>query len=496
MNTPTTRLRIPRRAHTATPPTRYLCEAARSLGVTAADIATPPAHQPIHITARPGEIILIVGPSGSGKTTLLRDASTALAESGWTTLTDTADPLRNLPCIDLVAAAHKRGARSYAAAAEAAMRVLARAGLGEAGVFARRPAELSAGQRHRLRLALLLQRAEHELRRHPQTPVALLIDELGTTLDDATSRAVALLLARFINHHPGAMLLAATLRPSLARLLNPTPTPAPTLAGRASIHASAAPPAPALPPPIIIEPGDRADYRALAPLHYLPGPPATISGILRAVDPATGELIGVLVASMPTLNSSWRRLAWGARYQSRDKPADARRLNDELRCISRVIVDPSWRGLAVARRLVRAYLDAPQTPSTEAIAAMGRAAPFFERAGMTAYPVPRTHRDQRLLSLIEQAGVEPWRLAQPASALDRCTRVWGTRAVHHELHRWANWSRASRTSLNRASTLDLFTAACRNISARRTAYLHTTLTQGPEDRQFREPFQFLCIAQE
>lgn len=159
-----------------------------------------------------------------------------------------------------------------------------------------------------------------------------------------------------------------------------------------------------------IEPGHTADYDALRASHYLSAPPANPVRYLRArID---GETAGVLVVAMPTLNGAWRSVAWGE-PSSRCRRARAHELNRTLRTIARVIVDPRRRGLGIATSLVRAYLCDPDSPRTEAIAAMGAVCPFFARAGMTEVPVPTHAADARLADAMESAGVEPWRL--PAS---------------------------------------------------------------------------------
>ncbi len=199
-------------------------------------------------------------------------------------------------------------------------------------------------------------------------------------------------------------------------------------------------------------PGTRADYAILVPHHYKAGPPATIARtpegqpcIITARDPED-RLAGVLVVSMPTLNSSWRRLAWPGVYNTSDKRLNALAINRSLRCISRVIVDPRFRGLGIARNLVQAYLASALTQRTEAIAAMGNICPFFEAAGMTAYSLPPSLRDARLRDALASVGLETWELLEQASAtralnthpwLAREARVWaggspGTRRFRHD----------------------------------------------------------------
>ena len=182
----------------------------------------------------------------------------------------------------------------------------------------------------------------------------------------------------------------------------------------------------------VIERGSRSDYEALSRFHYRAGPPATIAAVLRAVDHERSLLGGVLVVSMPTLNGGWRELAWPGRYAGCDRRELTARINRELRCISRVVIDPRVRGIGLAVKLVRAYLGAPLTPATEAIAQMGRVSPFFERAGMTAYPLPRQRRDARLADALFARGVGLGGL-DATSALDP--------RVASELVRWARSSR-------------------------------------------------------
>ncbi|MDQ7012966.1 MAG: GNAT family N-acetyltransferase [Planctomycetota bacterium] len=223
-----------------------------------------------------------------------------------------------------------------------------------------------------------------------------------------------------------------------------------------------------------ITPGTRADYDALAHLHYRGGPPATIArsrdgmpAILTARD-EDGRLAGVLVVSMPTLNGSWRSLAWPGAYTSGDKRRDALEINRTLRCISRVIVDPRFRGQGVARTLVRTYLDEPLTPRTEAIAAMGHVCPFFAAAGMTAYPLPPSARDARLLDALASVGLEPWELLESRGAartLD--SHPWLSR----EARTWAGGSPSTRRHKD-AEPLSLLMLAASHAGQRPIAYAH------------------------
>ena len=172
-----------------------------------------------------------------------------------------------------------------------------------------------------------------------------------------------------------------------------------------------------------IEPGSRSDLDQLARFHYAAGRPGPIARLLRAVD--DGQTIGVLVASMPTLNGRWRAIAWPGGYDTLDQRLNANRLNHDVRILSRVIVDPRYRGRGIAVKLVRAYLADPCTVRTEAVAAMAHACPFFERAGMWRIDLPPSKADAKLRRAMARHGVEPADLlSHPPESIAGALRSW------------------------------------------------------------------------
>ncbi len=215
------------------------------------------------------------------------------------------------------------------------------------------------------------------------------------------------------------------------------------------------------------EPGNRGDLASLAPLHYRAGPPATIDRVLRVVDTEHGVLAGVLVTSRPTLNGAWRTRAWGDAFATGDRSRDARAINERLRTISRVIVDPRFRGLGVGSRLVRAYLARPATPCTEAVTALGGVCPFFERAGMRRIVVPTPARHGRLLRAL---GV-----SDEADAAVLLMTPRAHRALETPLRRWARAS-ASTRRLAEGDPAAIAAAAAGALLAPPAAYVHGTPT--------------------
>jgi len=418
----------------------------------AADIANIRA---ITASIAPRRILHLTGPSGSGKYTLACDLTAALERRGDTVIDAQRAALADHPCVDC-----------FPGPLDASLSEIATAGLAEARCFLRRPAELSEGERFRLRLALALRRARALAPRR----VVLVIDEFAATLDRPTARAVARLLRRGINSADNTAAITFTSHDDLDAALKPDRWL------RLAAHAveERTPRRDTEPTRrIALEAGAGDDYRALSRWHYRPGDPACPVRTLRLRHTSLNETIGVLVVAMPTLNAPWRRLAWPGRYTTGDKRADAMRINAEIRCIARVIIDPRFRGLGLARRLVRAYLDDPLTVCTEAAAVMGSISRFFERAGMTAYRLPPGARSARLLDALDHAGVPPHALASPTRSWERaCASRPGARFIDRELRRWAGASRSSARHAGDSAT-DLWRRACRSIAGVPVGYAFT-----------------------
>jgi GNAT superfamily N-acetyltransferase len=171
-----------------------------------------------------------------------------------------------------------------------------------------------------------------------------------------------------------------------------------------------------------IQAGTLADYAALRDFHYRSGPPGAVKRIFVARydgpglggDDAAHEMhAGVIVESLPSLGCSLRTLALPGRFHCGNRSLDAASLNRDLRTISRVIVHPIFRSVGLAVKLVQHLLAHAETPYVEALAAMGRVHPFFERAGMHAFDRPALPGAVRLLAAMEQEGVRAMDLVDP-----------------------------------------------------------------------------------
>lgn len=153
---------------------------------------------------RPGEIALVTGPSGAGKSTVLHLLQRRL-EARRERVVRTPARLPGKAVVDL-----------FRTPVEETLRLLALAGLAEATVFARRPDELSDGQRFRLRLAVMMARAASR-----GSPALVLMDEFASTLDRTTARCVARTFWRWVSRNGSVRAVCATAHHDIMEPLSP-----------------------------------------------------------------------------------------------------------------------------------------------------------------------------------------------------------------------------------------------------------------------------------
>lgn len=449
-------LQIQLAALTTAAPTRNSCAIAQRFGL---DLESAQRRaQSVDVPLERGRVTLVEGASGAGKSMLLRAVIEQAMGEGVAVVDPGAKRLRNRPAIDLV-----RGDSP-----EHAARLLAQAGLSDARVFVTRERDLSAGERARVRLAMALREIEKT-----DGAALLVIDDFAQDLDLHSARAVSALLARCLRGSNTSAIVATT-RLGLAHPLDAAHRVTVNLSGHILTSETAHEErwAPAYVMQRRVSP---SHWQRLAWAHHRAGDPACVTERIAAVDPETNETRGVLLIAMPTLNARWRSIAFDGRFDFYDKRDAARAVNRDLRRIARVVVDPRFRGLGIAAALVRAYLDAPQSCCTEALAAMGAFSGFFERAGMRATALPPAPADARLLDALAHAGVERWRLATPTSALVRARRSMGERFLKRELSMWAVGARAA---CKRSDVDAMFRAACATITSEMTVFTHCAHGEG------------------
>lgn len=247
---------------------------------------------------------------------------------------------------------------------------------------------------------------------------------------------------------------------------------------------------------LTIERGVSADYRALSVHHYKSGAPMGPTSIwtARLSRPTVvgrylrrGEerlVAGVVVCTLPRLSCSLRDVATRGRYLGLGLKARADLLNREVRTIARVVIDPRLRGLGLAVRLVRHTLAHAPTVYTEALAAMGRVNPFFERAGMVRYDRPALPAHARFLDAMEEVGIAPVELASLSGVIKRLdelssgARLFFTR----ELRRWhAATFFLAMDDVQAMPVVDSLRQARRQLHAQALYYLHRQTQDGPTE---------------
>ncbi len=153
------------------------------------------------------------------------------------------------------------------------------------------------------------------------------------------------------------------------------------------------------------------DYRRLAHYHYRDsgiGPYAAIFALK-----ARSETVGVVVYRMPSPGLELRNIATDNFFSGFDRATRLALVNKNIRCINRVIIEPRFRCLGLASRLVRETMPKMNAAIVEALAVMGVVNPFFEKAGMKAYTAKMPARCVQLIEAFSVAGIEEDMLLEP-----------------------------------------------------------------------------------
>jgi hypothetical protein len=166
--------------------------------------------------------------------------------------------------------------------------------------------------------------------------------------------------------------------------------------------------------------GGFEDYKKLARFHYRDSRPGAYTAIFvirnSAAVPAAkrtprqagglNEPVGVIVYAMPSMGAELRNVATGNLFAGFDNRTRLSLINRNIRCISRVIIEPRFRGLGLASRLVSETMPEMGVPIVEAMAVMGMVNPFFEKAGMKSYAAKMPVRCIKLIEAFSAVGIE------------------------------------------------------------------------------------------
>jgi len=163
---------------------------------------------------------------------------------------------------------------------------------------------------------------------------------------------------------------------------------------------------------LVIEKATKRAYDELAGWHYRGRNIGPCTAVFGARHRGERRWAGVIVYGMAAIGSEMRAKAMatiGCEGPLDEKSIRERIdwLNANVRCISRVIVEPRYRGIGLGVRLVRETLPLAGVPVVEAIAAMGEVNPFFEKAGMMRFGAGSSEGRERMARALRDVGIEP-----------------------------------------------------------------------------------------
>lgn len=175
-----------------------------------------------------------------------------------------------------------------------------------------------------------------------------------------------------------------------------------------------------------IIPGTIADYKPLARFHYRESQTGPVAAVYKIIDThparvalygcatepgakATGdsEPIGIIIYSMPACSVQLRNIATNGLFTKLGSAsANMQLVNNNIRTISRVVIEPRYRALGLSYQLVKKTMPMLNMPYIEALAVMGKVNPFFEKAGMMKFQAPEPLRSVKLQSALSAIGIE------------------------------------------------------------------------------------------
>lgn len=306
-------------------------------------------------------LILITGPSGTGKSSILKALKERLKERAID-----ADELNFLGDVALI--------DSLSLPFSESLELLSLVGLGEAHLMLRPYAELSEGQRLRARIARAIAEAERDGR-------TILIDEFCSTLDRLTASIVSYNLRRIVNRR-GLAVVVATSIDDIIDDLQPDMLILPKGGGRWFKRERKVMSRPiSFFDRLYIRRGGISDWRLFAHLHYKSHHTGIVDRIYVLY--LDGRPIGIVVYAYPMMALKLRNLVTDNRYAGSAVTAGYRKrlLNEEVRVVQRIVIDPLFRGLGLAAALLRSTMPLLGVRFVECLAVMGGYSRFLQKAG-------------------------------------------------------------------------------------------------------------------
>ena len=160
-----------------------------------------------------------------------------------------------------------------------------------------------------------------------------------------------------------------------------------------------------------IHPSGIEDYQALAGFHYRNKALGPYTHLFAVYDEHSrrrimAPVVGVIVYRPPVPNLAIRNIVTGGFFSGLSRAAGLALLNEHVRCISRVIIDPRYRGLGLASWLVKETMPLTGAAMVEASSVMGLFHPFFKQAGMMEYRQPPDVKTERMKTALEAVGID------------------------------------------------------------------------------------------
>jgi len=161
-----------------------------------------------------------------------------------------------------------------------------------------------------------------------------------------------------------------------------------------------------------IVPGSIADYKGLSRFHYRDSRTGPVSAVYKIIDthPMREQIepiVGIIIYSMPACSVQLRNIATKGLFTKLGSAnANMQIVNNNIRTIARVVIEPRYRALGLAYELVQKTMPLLEMPYIESLAVMGKVNPFFEKAGMMKFQGTEPSRCVKLRQALSAIGIE------------------------------------------------------------------------------------------
>jgi hypothetical protein len=214
-----------------------------------------------------------------------------------------------------------------------------------------------------------------------------------------------------------------------------------------------------------IVPGTVADYKPLARFHYRDSRTGPVAAVYKIIDthPTRSEIapvVGVIIYSMPAFRVQLRNVATKGLFGRLGNDSAAMQfINNNVRTIARVVIEPRYRALGLAHQLVKKTMPLLNMPYIEALAVMGRVNPFFEKAGMMKFEGSEPLRCVKLRQALSAVGIEQTDLVDIErthsllQSLDEKRKIFSEKQINDFLAAYGRTARNLPASIRRTEFL-------------------------------------------